>query len=237
MPLLRHATDVDGLPIPPPRLMYDVAGTDDVEWFLRFGRATARTLHEVVAQAHRPLETFERMLDFGCGCGRVLRHFAELDHVELHGTDVRRGAVAWCRRNLQFAKFDRNKLTPPTVYDDGTFDFVYAISVFTHLPEALQVLWLDELRRILRPHGLLAITTHGDQYLDQLSADEARDFTAGRLVVRRADAAGLNACAAFHPRSWVERTVKGRLEVIDFAASGTFTDLAQDLYLLRATGR
>jgi SAM-dependent methyltransferase len=153
---------------------------------------------------------------------------------DIHGTDVRRGAVAWCRRNLRFATFNRNRLTPAVAYDDATFDFVYACSVFTHLPEALQFGWMSELRRILKPHGLLLFTTHGDWYRDQLSADERAAFDVGQLVVRQEQAAGLNMCAAFHPRSWVENDLLDGFEVVDSLPGATTDAISQDLYIVRA---
>jgi len=42
---------------------------------------------------------------------------------------------------------------------------VYAISVFTHLNEELQFLWLDELKRITKPNGILLLTLHNTDLL------------------------------------------------------------------------
>ena len=44
-------------------------------------------------------------------------------------------------------------------YPDDSFDVVYACSVFSHLPETLHLLWLAEIRRVLRPGGVLVATT------------------------------------------------------------------------------
>ncbi|WP_371418093.1 class I SAM-dependent methyltransferase [Acidisoma sp. L85] len=40
-------------------------------------------------------------------------------------------------------------------------DFVYSISVFTHLPEDMQLRWLEELSRVTKPDGVLALSVHG----------------------------------------------------------------------------
>jgi len=70
--------------------------------------------------------------------------------------------MAWCRANLSpVAQFDANPHLAPTRYADGAFDFIYALSVFTHLPEDHQFAWLAELRRILKPGGILITTVHG----------------------------------------------------------------------------
>src|SRR5581483_8009602 len=88
-------------------------------------------------------------------------------------------AVDWCRENLSFASFMRNGLAPPLDLDDETFDLAYALSVFTHLTEDLQRAWRDELHRVLRPGGLLLLSTHGRSYLPRLDPGERERFGAG----------------------------------------------------------
>src|SRR4051795_898861 len=180
----------DGLPVPPPRLIYLVAHTTDGRWYLESGRAAADSLRELLARNGAPLEEARALLDFGCGCGRVIRHWRELD-ADVHGSDLNAGAVAWCSANLPFS-FARNGLAPPLPHADGAFDLVYALSVFTHLPEELQLAWADELRRVLAPGGRLVLSTHGERYRERLDAAESRAFDAGELVTRRNEIAGSN---------------------------------------------
>src|SRR5262249_17239398 len=82
-----HSITVDdGLPVPPAALRTRVAGTANVEWFLTSGRAHAVEITEIMADAGAPLESAERILDFGCGCGRVVRHWRDLG-ARVHGAD------------------------------------------------------------------------------------------------------------------------------------------------------
>src|SRR5258708_4582365 len=67
----------NGLPVPPARLRVLVAGTADVSSFLSTGEAQAGHLRELLAQAQRPLETLDAVLDFGCGCGRIARWLSD----------------------------------------------------------------------------------------------------------------------------------------------------------------
>jgi SAM-dependent methyltransferase len=172
------------------------------------------------------------ILDFGCGCGRVLRHFAD-SGVEVHGTDLNPKLVAWCRRRLRFATFASNGLCPPLAYDDGRFGLVYALSVFTHLPETLQDAWMQELRRVLRPGGHLLLTTHGEHYLEELTEDERRRFQAGALVLRRDDRPGSNVCGAYHPESYVRERLARGFSVVEFVPKGALGNPWQDRWLLR----
>ena len=229
----RLAPADDGLPVPPPALIVRVAGTADPAWFLESGRRAADTIRGALERAGTPLDTVGSILDFGCGCGRVTRRWVDLTGTAVHGSDPNERAVAWCRRNLPFARFEANRLAPPLAYGDGSFDLVYALSVFTHLPEELQLAWADELRRVLRPGGFLLLTTHGERYRERLDAAERRRFDDGGLVVRWAEGAGTNLCSAFHPHAYVEGTLAAGLELVDFAPEGAAGNPHQDLYLLR----
>jgi SAM-dependent methyltransferase len=223
----------DGLPVPPPRLIVRVAGTADVGWFLESGRIAAQSVQDSLARHGRPIETLGALLDFGCGCGRVTRHWADLGRTAVHGADANEHAIAWCRANLPFARFVSNGLAPPLDHVDASFDLVYALSVLTHLPEDLQHAWVRELTRLLRPGGFLLLTTHGERYRERLTPAERADFDAGRLVVRWPEGAGTNLCSVFHPRSYVEERLARGLDVAEFVAEGAKGNPHQDLYLLR----
>jgi len=87
---------------------------------------------------------------------------------------------------------------------------------------------------VLRPGSRLLVTTHGAHYLPRLDAAERARFEAGELVVRWEEAAGSNLCAAYHPRSYVERTLlRPGFALAEFVEEGAKGNPAQDLYLLR----
>lgn len=104
----------------------------------------------------------KRVLDFGCGSGRVLRHFVELSEtVELWGSDIDLPSIQWLQANLSPPlRVLSNGAAPPLDLPSGHFDLIYAVSVFTHLTEEWSS-WLLELRRLLKPEGLLVATFLG----------------------------------------------------------------------------
>lgn len=216
----------DGFPLPPPRLRLTVAGTADANWFLEGGRAAAESIREALPER---MESLGSLLDFGCGCGRVVRWWSGLPG-EVHGTDYNAGLVAWCRANLPFARFDVNATEPPLPYARERFDLVYALSVLTHLPEATQLAWLRELHRVTR--RWLLVTVHGDTYRPRLSDDERDAYDAGEVVVRWGEVAGTNLCTTFHSRAAVERLVANGFEIEKFVPEGARGNPHQDLYLL-----
>jgi 2-polyprenyl-3-methyl-5-hydroxy-6-metoxy-1,4-benzoquinol methylase len=208
-----------------------VTGTGDLGWFLSSGQLAAETIRETATRHGRPLDELQSLLDFGCGSGRITRWWRALD-ADVHGSDADARAVRWCRANLVFARFASNGRRPPLAYDGESFDLVYAISVFTHLTEELQRPWLDELRRVLRPGGLLVISTHGAHYLDRMTPAERATFEDGGLVVRWRQVSGTNLCAAYHPSAYVERLAEG-FALLDHVPEGAGGSPHQDLFALR----
>jgi SAM-dependent methyltransferase len=222
----------DGLPIPPASLRILVAATPDIAWFLDSGRRGAESIRVTLERNGITLESALPLLDFGCGCGRVLRHFAALGGA-VHGTDFNSKLVAWCRRNLPGGHFDSNGLEPPLPFEGGRFGLVYALSVFTHLPEALQSAWMEEVRRVLRPGGHLILTTHGSRYAADLTPAEQERFASGKLVLRRDDRPGSNVCGAYHPEIYVRERLARGFTVVDLVREGASGNPWQDLWLLR----
>ena len=126
------------------------------------GRTCVEDLKNSLRLIGRDLYSFENVLDFGCGCGRALRHFH--DHplsFQMYGTDIDAEAIAWCRRKLPFVTFRVNDPLPPLPFAAGTFDLIYAVSVFTHLDEGHQLAWLKELKRVSKPGAILLLSAHG----------------------------------------------------------------------------
>lgn len=231
---------LDELPVPPVDLRVRVGHWPDPDHLLAVGRKIFWDLKRVLSLVARPVEGFHCILDFGCGCGRVLRHFRRLAAGrELHGTDVDPEAVAWCREHLgSFAAFEVSGDEPPLPYPAARFDLVFAISVFSHLPEDRQRVWLAELQRVLRPGGLLIASVHGEGLLlapDQAEAREAlrRD---GILYLVGSDTPGLPAYyqTTFHTRDYLQREWARYFEVLHIQERGINNQ--HDAVLCRRSG-
>jgi mutator protein MutT len=167
-------------PLPPARLRFRVAENSSVLNFFTVGMRTAERLQEAMAYAGFELHDGAAALDFGCGCGRTLLWFArQFPNVRWHGADVDAESIEWCRSSIPGGVFCVNGPLPPLLYGDGTFDLIYGVSVFTHLSEEHQKAWLPELRRILKPGGLLLLSFHSKnvwQPLEDAGAVEREGF-------------------------------------------------------------
>jgi len=101
------------------------------------------------------------VLEFGCGCGRMSRWLLEEPGMHLTGIDIHPALIEWCSRHLPTGLFETNPALPPTRFADESFDLVVNHSVFTHLDEDYQDLWLEELARVTRPEGLAVLSFSG----------------------------------------------------------------------------
>jgi SAM-dependent methyltransferase len=130
--------------------------------------------HLVALCALRP---DDRVLDVGCGVGRIARPLAGYLSIDgaYAGLDVRADAVAWCVRRYRHlphfgfvhADLRHPRLNPGGVgdavgyrfpFDDGSFDVVAVVSVLTHLDEEEILHYLGQVRRVLRPGGRMLAT-------------------------------------------------------------------------------
>lgn len=154
------------LPWPGDELVLRVAGGDDRESFYRSGKQSVVDIEHVLSLIGRDMASYENILDFGCGCGRIMLWLEKVAaSANLHGVDIDKRAVEYSQRTFPYASFKVNQPLPPLDYPDGYFDLVYNHSVFTHIDEEYQDAWLAELRRVTKPGGHLVLSVHGEEAL------------------------------------------------------------------------
>lgn len=162
--------------LPPPKLRYKVAGTDNANWFEASGQMSIQDLTRALASIGRSLDEFPDVLEWGCGCGRILRHMPTPQPPRtLHGNDIDAEAIGWVNDNLPWVKTSLTTGLPPLPYPDDSFDLIFNHSVMTHLDATYQDAWLAELRRVLRPGGIVTLTVSGPhastEYFNTLPPD------------------------------------------------------------------
>ena len=110
-----------------------------------------------------------RVLDFGCGWGRLTRMLArDVPPDRLFGCDPAQDILDACRAAAVPALFARSEFVPDRLPFDGPFDLAFAFSVFTHLSEHAHERCLRALHAALRPGGVLVVTVRPPAY-QQLS--------------------------------------------------------------------
>jgi ubiquinone/menaquinone biosynthesis C-methylase UbiE len=153
-----------GLPLPPIPLLL---GHDSVEQFLEYGAQHVGNMRRILDKAGFRFEPGQRILDFGCGSGRMLRQLYDFTpHSEFWGVDIRAEHIFWCKQHLSPPyRFAVTTTIPHLPFEDNSFDLIYTGSVFTHIDDLADA-WFLELRRILRPGGFLYFTIHDNRSIE-----------------------------------------------------------------------
>jgi SAM-dependent methyltransferase len=167
---------------------------------------------------------------------------------EWHGVDPNEGAIAWAREHLSGIDFRVSPQDPPLPYDDGAFDFVVAISIWSHYGEQAALRWLDEMHRIIEPGGLFVFSAHGlhsvRYYAEQGTRSRAQTAQIRRALYRhghwyKPEFGEDGDWGVVHPEwgtafftpEWLARAALPRWSLEDFGA-GT-NAFNQDMYVLR----
>lgn len=209
---LRRRAD-DGLlrlrspkPLPPRDLLQAVQMTPRLREYLEVGqRASAGLRRQLDAQGLSSSSDLD-VLDFGCGLGRTLRFFDDVTW-RLAGCDVDPRLIEWCRRSLPGPNWQINAAAPPLPFEDASFDVLWSVSVFTHFEESEQLLWADEIARVMRPGGVALISLMGPHALGAFPPLHERGHEALSRVGFFFEPGGeaFNQRGAFHTADGVER--------------------------------
>jgi SAM-dependent methyltransferase len=188
--------------LPPSYLVYESFQMDYAKYYLG-GIDTAKWIAEHLRPYLKPIE--QRILDWGCGPARVIRHLPQILGVEhsYFGCDYNPATIEWCQKHIPEVSFSLNGLKPPLPYEPAFFDAAYGISIFTHLSEENHTQWSRELSRILRVQGVLLLTTHGEAFKEKLTTAERITFDNGKLVIRSKAKEGQRMFGAFHPPDYL----------------------------------
>ena len=205
-------------PYPPPHLasrVFRLEGwSDPVHAFDEMGAQTKGALLKVLPDGWSFDGT--RVLDFGCGAGRTLRHFlAEAERGEFRGADIDAASIKWLEENLSPPLHPWQCATwPPLGLEHGSFDLAWAISVFTHLTHN-SIPWLLELHRLLRPGGYLIATYMGRSISELLAHEPWDEDKVGMNVLRHDQSWEAGGPAVLMSDWWVREHWGRAFEIVD----------------------
>lgn len=156
------------LPIPPPRLWVHRYLDPVSDQYLATGKTWIDGMMRILEASGGPVTRLNRVLDFGCADGMMLRHIKVPESGEAWGTDLNGELMMWCQQHLSPPfKFATTTSFPHLPFADDYFDLIYAFSVFTHICDLAEA-WLLELKRIVRPGGILYLTVSDRHTIDIL---------------------------------------------------------------------
>ena len=227
----RQTVSGDGLPLPPVELSARI-GSPTLDGFEEIGRGVKRTLVRCLP-AHFDF-TRTRCLDFGCGIGRVIRHFAEeARSAEFWGCDVDGTSIRWAVENMTPPfRFYQMAQQPSLPFEDSSFDLIYAVGVFSQVFEGWHQ-WAVELRRVLKPGGHFFMSYAGQTPFEEMLSlsYESFDLNRGLYVKHPFNSWNRGGPMVFMSPAWVERHW-GSIFDIEFVAPDALLDY-QSICLMR----
>jgi ubiquinone/menaquinone biosynthesis C-methylase UbiE len=217
----RFLEEMPGVALPPPALMVDPYGNASFRGYWESGKTTAEAIARVAGKEFAAGGTMPalRILDWGCGPARVVRHVGTtLKGSAISACDCNAEAISWANQAIDAVEFPASGFVPPLPYPDSSFELIYGISIFTHLSEELHFRWIRELRRLLSPGGIALLTFQSEAFRPKLLPDEMSRFDRGEIVIRDGVVEGSRMYCAFHPRDFLQRMFEGNFESFEILA-------------------
>lgn len=120
------------------------------------------------------------VLDIACGAGYGSHRMAQVAH-SVMGADISEEAIKYCKEsyvqdNLQYAVAKAEDMP----FSDGQFDAVVSFETLEHIDEIKQKAFIREVRRVLRPGGLLIISTPNKEVYDKRGENEFHEHELSR---------------------------------------------------------
>jgi SAM-dependent methyltransferase len=127
--------------------------------YFQIGSDIADFVRQLVQWKFGGFQNINKFLDFASGYGRVTRFLVQhIDPSRLWVSDILAEAVKFQKTNLGVHGFV-SASDPDQLDVADRFDCILVCSLFSHLPEATFVKWLEKLYGLLAPSGLLIIST------------------------------------------------------------------------------
>lgn len=221
-----------GIIIPPDYALYETYQLN-YQQFIEDGKLAATEIIEWTKpyiHSERPV-----ILDWGCGVGRIIRHIHALQpQAVLHACDINEEMINWDKEHYANIRFSH---TPgsSTSFVANFFDLVYGLSVFTHIDHTEQLAWLAELHRVLKPGGVLFITTQGSQYLHKLLSTEKKRLNQNGIYTQHYQQHGHRMMSTYHHAASFRKTLEQYFIVQEYYEGKTNPAKAggQDVWILQ----
>jgi SAM-dependent methyltransferase len=118
-----------------------------------------------------------RVLELGCGAGRLTGHVIELGG-QVHAVDISPAMVAYCQKTYPGAQFSVGDLSDLSSFAASSYDAVLGpFNVIDVLGEDARLEFLRDVHGLLAPGGLLVVSSHNRAFA-------SRPITRLRKLVR-----------------------------------------------------
>lgn len=139
-----------------------------VRYYFRDGRESAEKLKGILAR-NLPKGKV-KLFEFASGYGCVSRHLVGNKSIDHIACDIHPKAIEFLRSQIG-AKAIQSASIPEEMRGRGTYDAVFALSFFSHMPITTWSRWLVRLYDHVRPGGILIFTTQGPRSVPHLQME------------------------------------------------------------------
>jgi SAM-dependent methyltransferase len=177
---LRESLGVTSMPVSRTISPYERMPADDVDGYLEVGCSALTAIR--ISQLSAAVPDFDSILDMACGHGRVTRWLrAAYPDAQITACDLITDGVDFCARAFGATPvYSSNNLTPDAFPE--RYDLIFVGSLLTHVDVAqwdrLIALW----HTLLRPEGLLVMTTHGELVAARMRAGHLYGYPAQSIT-------------------------------------------------------
>ncbi|HEX5224500.1 MAG TPA: class I SAM-dependent methyltransferase [Solirubrobacteraceae bacterium] len=129
-----------------------------------YASRSLRPVEQILLEAHRgPLAG--RVLELGCGAGRITGHLGEISN-DVCGIDISRSMIEYCARTYPKVRFTVGDLRELGAIGGGPYDAVVAgFNVLDVLGDEQRRRVLEEIRNLLAKDGILIMSSHNRCYV------------------------------------------------------------------------
>ncbi len=217
-------------------LLEMMPSSEAVASYFQDGANSGKKLSKILEELKIERTSKTALLEFASGYGMVTRHLLkELSPIRIVSCDIHQQAIDFLHSTLGVETI-LSKSVPEEIKWQDSYDVVFALSFFSHMPDHSFGRWLKTLFDALKPNGYLIFTTHG------ISSTKLKNLTIpaekGFLFVPMSEQKDLNENeygSSYVTSKYVKQQVKHYLHADILSLTEAAWWNHQDLYIIRKT--
>ena len=207
--------------------------TEAIKNYFHDGHNSAKKLANILADLEIKQIRKTSLLEFASGYGMVTRHLIkELNPIRITSCDIHEQATEFLNSRMD-VEVILSQSIPENIDFKETFDVVFALSFFSHMPDTSFGRWLKTLYRAVKPNGYFIFTTHGNASTKHINCEIPESGIWFKPISEQKDLNMNEYGTSCVSLNYVERQVKQHLHTNIFSYKEAAWWEHQDLYIIK----